>query len=113
MECSFTTYADMHPERFICQVGVVLSEASGDYLNETPYVEPHVRCCGRRRAISRHLPDIETHRFPTTDITSKELDRPGFFWFEGEPIALVKKDFSVQLLLPFDLLRKPSLLSII
>lgn len=34
---------------------------------------------------------IETHRFPTTDITSKELDRPGFFWFEGEPIALVKK----------------------
>ena len=49
---------------------------------------------------------IETQRFPTTDITSTELDRSGFFWFEGEPIALIKKDFSVQLLLPFDLLRK-------
>ena len=57
VECSFTTYADMHPERFICQVGIVFSEASGYCLNETPYAEPHVRCCGRRRAISRNLPD--------------------------------------------------------
>lgn len=57
VERSFTSYAGMDPKRFVCAVGIVFSETSGDCLSETPYVEPHVRCCGRRRAISRHLPD--------------------------------------------------------
>ena len=58
VECPSSTYADMYSERFVCTDWIVFSEASGDCLNETPYAEPHVRCCGRRRAISRHLPDL-------------------------------------------------------
>ena len=57
-ECLFTAHADMHSERLVRKARIVFSETSGDCLNETPHAEPHVRCCGRRRAISRHLPDV-------------------------------------------------------
>lgn len=57
MERSSLTHAHMYSECSVCSVRIVFSEASGDCLDETPYAEPHVRCCGRRRAISRHLPD--------------------------------------------------------
>lgn len=43
---------------------------------------------------------------PNSKFTSDELYVPGFLWHNGYPVAVVKKHYRVQFLLPFELLRK-------
>ena len=43
-------------------------------------------------------------RFPNSQFKASELYEPGFLWCKGKPVAYVTDHFSVQLLLPPDLL---------
>ena len=43
---------------------------------------------------------------PFSKFTSDELYVPGFLWHDGYPVAIVKKHFRAQFLLPFELLKK-------
>ena len=43
---------------------------------------------------------------PSSKFTSDELYVPGFLWHDGYPVAIVKKHFRAQFLLPFELLKK-------
>lgn len=43
---------------------------------------------------------------PSSKFTSDELYVPGFLWHDGYPVAIVKKHYRTQFLLPFELLKK-------
>lgn len=47
----------------------------------------------------------ESEFLPTSTFTNDELLVPGFLWHQGLPVALIKKHYRTQLLLPFELLK--------
>lgn len=47
----------------------------------------------------------ESEYLPTSKFTNDELLVPGFLWHKGIPVALVKKHYRTQLLLPFEFLK--------
>ena len=46
---SGAAYANNNPQCLVLSARIVQSVVHGDCLNETPYAEPHVRCCERRK----------------------------------------------------------------
>lgn len=42
----------------------------------------------------------------TSSFTSKDFNEPGFIWYQGYPVAFVKENHALLLLLPFELLRR-------
>lgn len=47
----------------------------------------------------------ESEYLPTSKFTNDELLVPGFLWHKGIPVALIKKHYRTQLLLPFEFLK--------